>query len=76
MLRNIKATLLEEFIVERVKLRRERVEIFERLSWKKLKRQNGKIITCQKNTNLNQNLNSKQTINQKFGIISTSKSWK
>ena len=31
MLRNIKATLLEEFIAERVKLRRERVEIFERL---------------------------------------------
>ena len=52
------------------------MEIFERLWWKKLKRQNGKIITCQKNTNLNQNLNSKQTINQKFGIISTSKSWK
>ena len=76
MLRNIKATLLEEFIAERVKLRSERVEIFERLWWKKLKRQNGKIITCQKNTNLNQNLNSKQTINQKFGIISTSKSWK
>ena len=76
MLRNIKATLLEEFIVERVKLRRERVEIFERLWWKVLKRQNRKIITCQKNTNLNQNLNSKQTINQKFGIISTSKSWK
>ena len=76
MLRNIKATLLEEFIAERVKLRRERVEIFERLWWKKLKRQSGKIIACQKNTNLNQNLNSKQTINQKFGIISTSKSWK
>ena len=35
MLRNIKATLLEEFIVERVKLRRER-------EWKYLKDYGGK----------------------------------
>ena len=60
-------------IVERVKLRRERLKTSKRLIVEKTE---WKDYSQSKNRNLNQNLNSKQTIDQTCSIISTSKSSK
>ena len=59
--------------VERVKLRRERLKISKRLIVEKTE---WKDYSHSKDRNLNQNLNSKQTIDQTCSIISTSKSSK